>query len=67
MTMDDAIKILGINATKTPTTNMVRALGMMTWLNTPEDERRRDAGKFILRRWKAYCAECNRRRDRKCA
>jgi hypothetical protein len=28
--------------------NMVKALGMLTWLNTPEDERRLEAAKLIL-------------------
>lgn len=65
MTMDRAVEILGINNTKGPLQNMVRALSMMTWLNTPADTERRAAAQYVLRRWKAYCDECNRRRDLK--
>jgi hypothetical protein len=43
MTMDRAIEILGINATKGPLQNIVRAFSMMTWLNTPVDTERREA------------------------
>lgn len=65
MNMDRAISVLGINNTKIPLQNMVRALSMMTWLNTPADTERREAARYVLRRWSAYQAECNRRRDRK--
>lgn len=65
MTMDRAIAILGINASRTPLRNMSIALGMMTWLNTPEDWERRKAAQYVLRRWSAYQRECNRRRDRR--
>lgn len=64
MNMDRAVEILGINNTKGPLQNMVRALSMMTWLNTPADTERREAAQYVLRRWKAYCDECNRRRNR---
>ncbi|WP_353645723.1 hypothetical protein [Mesorhizobium sp. WSM2239] len=64
MDMDRAIAVLGINRTRDNDLRpMVRALGMMTWLNTPGDELRRDAAKYVLRRWSAYQTECNRRRD----
>lgn len=63
MNMNRAIEILGINSTKIPTQHMVRALGFHSWQNTPEENERREAGQYVLRRWKKYQAECNKRRD----
>lgn len=65
MTPDQAIAILGINQTKGPLQNMVRALSFHSWRNTPDDTRRQEAGKYVLKNWRAYQDECNRRRDRK--
>lgn len=65
MNLDRAIEILGINTTRDHTTNMVVALGFFSYRNTPEEEERRAAGKYVLRRWSKYQAECNRRRDRR--
>ena len=67
MDMDRAIQILGINRTRANDLSpMVKALGMHPWLNTPEDSQRREAAQFVLRRWRQYQNECNRRRDLKC-
>jgi hypothetical protein len=42
---------------------MVKALGMVPWLNTPEDERRREVAKWAIKNWCAYQVECNNRRE----
>lgn len=66
MNMDRAIEILGINRTKNmDLVPMVKALGMMSFLNTNEENERRAAGQYVLRRWDAYQAECNARRNRR--
>ncbi len=68
MNMDRAISILGINRTRDNDLRlMVKALGLMTWLNTPEDWDRHRAGQYVLRRWSRYTAECNRRRSSRLA
>lgn len=67
MDMQEAVDVIGINAMKIPTRNMARALGMLTWNNTPADWKRKEAAEFVLKRWSAYQAECNRRRDLKFA
>ena len=59
MDMQRAIEILGINNTKGPLQNMVRALSMMAWRNTPAENERRQAAGYVLRRWSAYQKECN--------
>ena len=48
MTLAEAIKIVGKNQPIWAVRNMVKALSMCTWLNTPEEERRLQAGKIIL-------------------
>lgn len=64
MTLDRAIEVLGINRTRDGDLRpMVRALGLMPFLNTAEDDERRAAAQYVLRRWNAYQAECGRRRD----
>jgi len=65
MDMNRAVNIIGIGATKVPLQHMVKALGLMTYLNTPEDWERREAAQYVLRRWKEYQAEANKRRDAK--
>ena len=47
MTLEEAKKIVG-NQPKWAVKNMVKALTMCRWLNTPEEERRLQAGKIIL-------------------
>ncbi|WP_292539054.1 hypothetical protein [Mesorhizobium sp.] len=64
MTLDRAVEILGINNTKGPLQNMVRALSIHAWGNTQDENDRLAAAQYVLPRWKAYCDECNRRRDR---
>ena len=64
MDMNRAIKILGINRTRQgDIAPMVKALGMMVMLNTAEENERREAGQFVLKRWSAYQTECGKRRD----
>ena len=48
MTLEQAKRIVG-NQASTPLKNMVRALKMFPWLNTPEDEERLEAAKVVLR------------------
>jgi hypothetical protein len=48
MTLEEATKIVGKNQPKWAVRNMVKALTMCRWLNTPEEERRLQAGKIIL-------------------
>lgn len=55
--------ILGISRARWELRNMARALSLMSWLNTADDETRRAAANWALRHWQAYAAECNRRRD----
>lgn len=65
MDMNTAISILGINRTKDMDLRpMVKALSMMSAMNTPEENRRLEAAKFVLRRWSAYQTACNKARDR---
>ena len=48
MTTTEAWKIVG-NQNKHCIRNMVKALKMCQWLNTPEDERRLEAGVIALK------------------
>jgi len=64
MDMNRAIEILGINRTRAgDIAPMVKALGMLALMNTPEEYERRAAGQFVLKRWRAYQDECSKRRD----
>ena len=64
MTLDRAISILGINRTRRNDLEpMVKALQLHSWLNTPQDEERLAAARFVLRRWSAYQDACNQRRS----
>ena len=48
MTTQEAWKIIG-NQPSWAIRNMVTALSMHQWLNTPEDKRRLEAGKIALK------------------
>ena len=48
MTTAEAWKIVG-NSPRYAIRNMVKALSMCQWLNTPEDKRRLEAGKIALK------------------
>ena len=48
MTQAEAKKIIG-NQPRWAVNNMVKALSMHSWMNTPEEKRRLAAGKIILR------------------
>ena len=48
MTLEEAQKIVG-NQPAWALTNMVKALQMMTWRNTAEDERRLEAARIVLK------------------
>lgn len=64
MNMERAVEVLGINRTREGDLKpMTKALGMMSFLNTAEDNERLDAAKFVLRRWPAYQAACNAARN----
>lgn len=63
MTMDRAIAVLGLNARREFLRPMIKALGLHEWLNTPAEHERRAAARYVLNRWRAYCDECNARRD----
>ena len=47
MTLQEAQRLVG-NQPTYALCNMIRALGTLTWINTPDDERRRKAAKLIL-------------------
>ena len=49
MTIEEAKKIVG-NQPRWALKNMVKALSMLTWMNTPEDKKRLEAGKLLLKR-----------------
>lgn len=64
MNMGRAVEILGTNRTREGDIRpMVRALGMLAALNTPEEDERRAAGLFVLRRWAAYQDACQTARE----
>ena len=48
MTEQDARKLVG-NQPTYALKNMVKALNMLPWLNTPQDERRLEAAKLLIR------------------
>ena len=48
MTIEEAKKIVG-NQPKWAVKNMVKALSMHQWLNTPKESIRLEAGKLILK------------------
>ena len=65
MNMEEACRIVGYNAERYATRNMTKALKMLRWHNTEEQETRLQAGLFVLRRWKKYQQACNEYRDNK--
>jgi len=66
MDMNRAIAALGINRTRDGDLKpMVIALKLLPMMNTDEDNERLAAAQFVLRRWNAYQAECNSRRNRR--
>ena len=48
MTLHEAKAIVGNQSTHS-LRNMVRALGLLTWLNTTTDEQRLEAAKVVIR------------------
>lgn len=64
MTMERAIRSIGINVQKRHLENMRFALGLCSYKNTPEERERLACAKYILRNWKKYEAERNRIRER---
>ena len=57
--------ILGINRAAYEVGNMIKALQIMSVLNSPEENERLAAAKWAARNWKKYQAECSARRNRK--
>ena len=49
MTIEEAKKIVG-NRPNWELINMVKALSMHNWLNTPEETKRLEAGKLLLKK-----------------
>lgn len=49
MTLEEAYKVAGANQPTWALRNMVKALGMLPFLNTREDWRRKQAATLILR------------------
>jgi hypothetical protein len=62
MTIEQASKIVG-SQPKTCVQNMHRALGMMSALNSPEENERREAAGIVLKNWKRHCALLQQRRN----
>jgi len=48
MTIEEALKIVGKNKTKTEIKSMALALSLCPWLNNEDDARRLQASKIIL-------------------
>ena len=48
MTLQEAKELVG-NQDTVSLRNMIKALNMMTWKNTPEDWQRLEAGKVVLK------------------
>jgi hypothetical protein len=66
MNIQEASKIIGYSsANRTWIKNMVSALNMCAWQNTPDQWQRLEAGEYILRNWSAYLSECQAARNRK--
>lgn len=65
MTLDQAIKILGINRSREGYIEpMVRTLKLWEPMNSEDDNRRLAAGRYVLRNWAMYQAESRRQEDR---
>ena len=66
MDLEQATKIIGYQCgNKVYIKNMVRALKMFSWSNTPEQWQRLAAGEVVLKKWPAYQALCQAKRDAK--
>jgi hypothetical protein len=66
MNIQEASKIIGYGGgNRVFIKNMVKALNMCAWQNTPEQWKRLEAGEFILNNWSGYLAECQASRNRK--
>ena len=64
MNAREAADILGVNRRRhRDLLEMLRALTLYPWLNSPEDEKRRVAARWVLTHWKEYQDECARRRE----
>ena len=64
MNAQEAADILGVNRRRHgDLLEMLRALTLYPWLNTAEDEKRREAARWALAHWAEYQAECWRRRE----
>lgn len=63
MNAQQAADELGINRARWEVQAMAKALGLHSYLNTLEEERRLLAAHWALHHWRAYCQECNARRD----
>jgi hypothetical protein len=66
MSMQRAVEVLGINRTRAgDLREMVKALSLHPWLNSAEENERREAAQFVLRRWGAYQAAGDQVRNRR--
>ena len=57
--MDRAVGLLGTYWERDALRTMTRSVGRLRFLNTDYNNDRRDAGRFVLRRWPAYQAACS--------
>ena len=59
MNAQEAADVLGVNRRRHgDLREMLRALTLYPWLNTAEDEKRREAARWALTHWAEYQAEC---------
>ena len=65
MTMQEALKALGLNRARYEVRNMAKALRMASWLNSQEEEKRLSAALYALRHWRAYQEACNKARAKR--
>ena len=63
MTIEKAIDVIGSNRAKWELQAQVKALSLLSVLNTPAENEAVKAGKYCLKHWTNYCAICNRKRD----
>jgi len=61
MNIEQASRIVG-SQPKTCIFNMRRALGMLSGLNTAEENERYEAAGIVLKNWKRHCAALNEAR-----
>jgi hypothetical protein len=65
MNCEQAFKAVGYGASGVPFNNMVKALGMCSWINTAEENERLAAALWIKKNRKAYEAYCQAKRNGK--